>query len=316
MPANLALMDKINWALIGLIGLIVAAWIMFTDFTLEPMSALGSGAAVAGLLMLALFYRFYRPDERIETALSGLAQIVLFSAVAAPLSYCLASLNYPLWDATFHQWDMILGLNWRAYLDYVNAHPVIGMMFNISYISILPQMAVAAAIIGLSGKLAEVRIFVFAVITSGFITILISGFTPAMAMFVHLGLSPQDYPNLAPAAASVHINHMTGLREGTLRLLVLNQSEGIITFPSYHAALGLIMIVAFWAVRWLRWPALVLNLLMIAATPIDGGHYFVDVIAGLIIAAGSLWMAHYVLYHYRPHQTVGIPYETGPETSS
>jgi len=40
----------------------------------------------------------------------------------------------------------------------------------------------------------------------------------------------------------------------------------------------------------LRWFGLALNGLMIAATPIDGSHYFIDVFAGLTIAsyAGSL----------------------------
>ncbi|MGT2485812.1 phosphatase PAP2 family protein [Methylobacterium oryzae CBMB20] len=40
-----------------------------------------------------------------------------------------------------------------------------------------------------------------------------------------------------------------------------------------------------------RIPALLVNGLLIAATPIDGGHYFVDVIAGLIIAALAICAA-------------------------
>jgi len=34
----------------------------------------------------------------------------------------------------------------------------------------------------------------------------------------------------------------------------------------------------------LRWIGAVVNVLMVLATPVDGGHYFIDVIAGVVIA--------------------------------
>jgi membrane-associated phospholipid phosphatase len=124
-----------------------------------------------------------------------------------------------------------------------------------------------------------------AMILAALASILISGMVPAMAMFVQLGLDPAvDFPNLDPAAAFVHVADLEGLRAGTLRVISLRHVEGIITFPSFHAALGVIFARAFWASRWTRWPGLALNGVLIAATPIDGGHYFVDVIAGVIIA--------------------------------
>jgi membrane-associated phospholipid phosphatase len=61
-------------------------------------------------------------------------------------------------------------------------------------------------------------------------------------------------------------------------------AEGIITFPSLHAALAIIMIVAFWPVPVARWIGAVINSLMLAATPINGSHYFIDIVAGVAIA--------------------------------
>jgi hypothetical protein len=57
-----------------------------------------------------------------------------------------------------------------------------------------------------------------------------------------------------------------------------------------HAALGLLFIFALWPVRYIGWISVLLNLTMIAATPVDGSHYFSDVVAGLTIAALS-WIA-------------------------
>jgi membrane-associated phospholipid phosphatase len=41
---------------------------------------------------------------------------------------------------------------------------------------------------------------------------------------------------------------------------------------------------ALWPVRWIRPIAIIANAAMFASTPIDGGHYFIDLIAGFAIA--------------------------------
>jgi membrane-associated phospholipid phosphatase len=81
-----------------------------------------------------------------------------------------------------------------------------------------------------------------------------------------------------------------GLRDGTLHTLHGLRSEGIITFPSLHAGLAVLFAVALWRLRGLRWAALLLNILMLVATPLCGSHYLVDVIAGGALAA-LCWIA-------------------------
>jgi membrane-associated phospholipid phosphatase len=45
-----------------------------------------------------------------------------------------------------------------------------------------------------------------------------------------------------------------------------------------------------WKIPYVRWFGLGLNLAMIAATPIQGSHYLVDVLAGMSIAALSIFI--------------------------
>jgi membrane-associated phospholipid phosphatase len=66
----------------------------------------------------------------------------------------------------------------------------------------------------------------------------------------------------------------------------------VITFPSLHAALAMIITAAVWPVRFLRWPIVVLNAAMLVATPVDGAHYLIDVLAGIAVAALSFAAAH------------------------
>src|SRR5205823_13317355 len=116
------------------------------------------------------------------------------------------------------------------------------------------------------------------------VTIAISTVMPAQGVWGYLHLSALDSPAIVPTTRELHLPVFFGLREGTFRHLVAEGAEGIISFPSLHAALGLLFLFALWPVRYVGWIAALLNVAMIAATPVDGSHYFSDVAAGLTIA--------------------------------
>ena len=283
--------ERAGWALIAATAAVSLAWLPFAPFGLAWPSLLKAMLVACGLIGIAWFYTARRPEPGIATAMMHVAQMTVFTAWGSVLSYLIASLGFPFWDETLHRADLALGLDWRAYLAAVNERPLLGIVYTVAYQSLIPQMIVLIAALSLSGRVEAVRRMMFAAILAGLATIIGSGLMPAMAMFVHLGLTPADFPNLDPAAAFVHVRDMTALRAGELELFDVAKAEGIVTFPSYHAALGLILLAAGWSNPWLRWPFVALNLLLIAATPIDGGHYFVDVAAGLAIAWAALALA-------------------------
>lgn len=273
-----------SWTLI-LVGLLAGlAWLPFTNVSIVPLSLIGPFAAGIACALLAGYYRAFRGEIRLADALDCMGQVMAFMIAGVLLSYLTTTLSFPEQDAFFYALDRSLGLDWLAYLKAVDARPWLGTIFGLAYASILPQIIVLITVLAFSGRGDAARIMVFAMMLSALVSIAISGAVPAVAMFVHLGLTPADYPNLNPGAAFVHVADIKALRSGAPLLVDLSKAEGIITFPSYHAAVALLMLLAGWAHPLLRWPFLVLNLLMIASTPIDGGHYFVDVFAGLGIA--------------------------------
>lgn len=283
--------DLAVWGLIAAILATTVVWLDVAGLRFVWGSATLTICACAGLEALAAFYRTRRPEPRIAATLTGLAQVIAFGACAAPLSYAVAATGGPLWDATFLAWDRALGLDWRAYLAFADGHPRLGFAMTLAYRSLMGQMMLVIILLGFCGRLTRLRQFVVALCLSGTVTVLISGLTPAMANFVHLKLTGADFAHLQPAAAFAHVADLTGLRDGSLRAISLDGLEGIITFPSFHATLGALFLWAFWSLRAARLPALVVNGLLVASTPIDGGHYFVDVIAGLAIAALAIYAA-------------------------
>lgn len=300
-------LEAVTWTLILVAGSAVAGWLGIGQRSLAWGSVAAPALASVFAAGLGLFYRHARPDERLATTLVCLAQLIAFPAIGALLSYLMASLGRPLWDATFLRWDLALGLDWRAHLATLNQHPGLASLLGHAYASILPQMFAVVTVLGLTGRRAALQRFVFAYVLAGLVTIVVSGAMPAMALYVHLGLGPADYPNLAPAAARVHVAAMEALRSGGMPVITLDGSEGLITFPSFHATLSILFMTALWAVPSLRWAGLVVNLGMLAATPVHGGHYYVDVLAGIALAILALLAADAVALRRRRRAREALP---------
>jgi hypothetical protein len=239
-----------------------------------------------GLVIIgaAFFYCHRRPDPRLASALENTAQLIAFAAVAAPLSYLAAAANLPLQDRVLDTIDRALGLDWHALLNLMNASPAIHRMLAVVYLSLTLQMSAAVLALAFSGRLLRLRIYLLSVILAALITIAISALLPAAGAWPYYGLTAADSPHVMPAV-STSWPVFYGLRDGSLRMLVAIGSEGIISFPSLHAALAVILIVALWPVPILRWPTVALNVVILAATPIEGSHYFSDIFAGIGLAA-------------------------------
>jgi membrane-associated phospholipid phosphatase len=248
-------------------------------------------ALVETLLMSASwFYLTIRKDAPLAEALMSAAQIIAFASVAAPLSYVGASAAFPLLDINLAALDHRLGLDWMAWLAIMNAAPLLHAILAGAYASFAVQTTAIVIVLAIAGHTLRLRIFILSFMLLTLVTIAISTVMPAQGVWGYLHLSPLDSPAIVPTTRDLPLPVFFGLRDGTFRHLVAEGAEGIISFPSLHAALGLLFIFALWPVRYIGWISVLLNLAMIAATPVDGSHYFSDVVAGLTIAALS-WIA-------------------------
>jgi membrane-associated phospholipid phosphatase len=131
--------------------------------------------------------------------------------------------------------------------------------------------------------------FILALCATTLVVIGISVLMPAQGEWGYRQLSLSNSLVVLPTVRDLPLPVFFGPRDGTYRQLIADNAEGIISFPSLHAALGLLFIFALWPVRRLRWPAFTLNAVMIGATPVEGSHYFADVLAGMAIAAACWW---------------------------
>ena len=72
-----------------------------------------------------------------------------------------------------------------------------------------------------------------------------------------------------------------------LPLLALH---GLITFPSYHAAMAVLLSWVYRGQVGMFTIACLLNAAMLLSVPVHGGHYLVDVISGCAVAAIAIFL--------------------------
>ncbi len=136
-----------------------------------------------------------------------------------------------------------------------------------------------------TGKTIHAYRFIAAFVVALFTTDLLLAIVPGKSAAALL--LPSGAPH-APASGLRHIPIIEHLRAGTLGPVDIGHLDGLIAFPSFHSAAAVLFAFAAWPVRWLRIPSLLLNALMLAATPIQGGHYFADTIGGICVALGAI----------------------------
>jgi membrane-associated phospholipid phosphatase len=286
--AVLRRLDRLIWAVVAVVAAMVLAAPFVSNFYIDWATFAPPAASCVALLGGAWFYRDLRRDPKLASGLECTAQVIAFAAVGAPLSYLAAAIGgaLPLTDPVFDAIDRAMGFDWMAMLGWMNEASAIFNTLRLIYGSLLPQMALAVLCLAFTGRLLWLRVYTLAFLIAALVTIGISAVLPAAGAWLHYELTPAD-ARVVPVVSTVW-PVFTGLRDGSVRALVALGAEGVITFPSLHAALAVIMIAALWPIRILRWVVLALNLTMLVATPIDGAHYLIDVIAGIAIAALSL----------------------------
>jgi hypothetical protein len=122
----------------------------------------------------------------------------------------------------------------------------------------------------------------------------VSALVPAIGVFQQIGVDPAQFANIDPRAYLAQQRDLGPVRDGLLRELDLLNLAGIVTFPSFHACSAVLYAWALWPVWWARPVGIIANGAMLASTPVDGGHYFIDLIAGIAVAIVAIAVARAV----------------------
>ncbi len=271
--------DPLLWAALAGLAVGTAALCQILGISIEG----GSIQYVAGLVMLAAGCAtrgVFQSRANVATLLETLAAFIVFPAIFAPLSYAATRSPFPPIDATLRAADLLAGFDAAWWHDVVASHPAMHWINNVIYMAMVPQSILAIFVLpmvgnGLRGfsllRVSALSLFVMDVITYLLPAI---GTIPGSQTWYPdwLALRQLDVPFITTAS---HV-------------------DGIVSFPSFHAAMGLILAYHLRGMGMFSWFLVALNALMVLATPAGGYHYLTDVVAGLAIAAAAIALVRYI----------------------
>jgi PAP2 superfamily len=282
---------SLNWIPLSVLALVLGACLAASRFSLEVESVLLKAILTAATLIIAGHYMILQKwGPRPAFIFVSIGQLKILFVLISPLMYIAASAAFPLQDATFAHWDQLLGLDWTAYYDFITARPTVVRYAYFFYAMIgWPALGVPL-ILGFTKNYARLQNFVMACILTVCAAVVVSSLAPAFGTYHQYSL-PTDFSGFRATGYLVQIDRLPVVRDGSLRVLNISALGGIITFPSFHAAAAILNLWGFWGVWWMRPLSLIASVGMIMATPLIGGHYFVDVLAGVSLAALAIAVA-------------------------
>jgi membrane-associated phospholipid phosphatase len=240
-------------------------------------------------LAVSCCYRRLRPDPWISFSTEACAQLTLVLSLGSALSYPLATAGFPYCDALLNGADRWMRLDWRTYLHFINNNPTLAVLTWLAYRSMLFQFTVLALVLVAASRVMRLQQYVLANGLALCLALAVFTIMPAGGIYSFLQIQPAEFANLSPIMTHNQTLLLDALRTG--QQTRVEQMEGLITFPSFHAVWAILFAWGFYPIKQLRFGAIMLNLFVIASTPIQGAHYFIDVVGGAAVAGIAIYAA-------------------------
>ena len=269
----MALLRLIVW--IGVAGIAGADLAMAAEHGWALVNWWRLALPCAILATIALGYSISGRSPRIVALATCLLLWSVFAVSSAVLAYFAALRAGPLYDNTFAAADAALGFDWPAWSGFVDGSGAFRLMLALAYGSFMPQLVLTAVYFCYRAMDDRNYELLAGSIVGLLITVAVFSFLPALG------------PCPAPEAYDHYLPVLVGLRTGEFASVDVSSIKGIVCFPSYHAAIAVLCTYAHRQSR-LFLPVGGLNAVMLLSIPSEGGHYLIDVVAGVSVAVVSI----------------------------
>lgn len=227
-----------------------------------------------------LIYTYYRPDVRIGSTCGILAVLPVAILLAAIISHTGLKFGAPYTDDALSKADLMLGIYAPAITLMFAKHPEIASLLALIYNTSLPVCVVCGLALAAFGHTSRAHELAFAFTFCLLFASTVSIFLPALGSTVYHGI--EGVVGLPSSAGNFHMATVAYYRDDPTAIFDLRKTQGIVTFPSFHMVMAILVPYAIRGRGIVTWFAVGWGLLVTVSSVVIGGHYIVDLLGGAI----------------------------------
>jgi membrane-associated phospholipid phosphatase len=245
---------------------------------------------VCAAFLIALWARLAVPRAvRFQCVLEAAVATIVIGLSLACLSYAGAAIDLPLRDAEIIWIDRQFGFDWSSVMARLDRCPLLAAILDGAYATFTTQLVGTVFLLAVTTRMRELDCFFVSFVCASTIAEGISVVIPTLGPMPVLA-SGAHFANL-PSIGRTSAGIMLALRAGELRMIDFEALNGIISFPSLHAAVAILVP---YALRWnklLFWPIAALDVVMLVSSVPSGNHYLADALCGAAIGVVAILSA-------------------------
>jgi hypothetical protein len=278
---------RASWIAIAL-GFPVALLTVFTSGIGMALDSVAPLACLVAMLVAAeVIYTRFRPDVRIGATCGTLAVLTIASLLAAVISHTSLRFGFPYIDNALSKADMVLGIYAPAIVLTFAEHPDFARLLALIYNTSLPVCIVCGLVLAACGRTSRAHELAFAFTFCILFASTVSIFFPALGSTVYHDI--EGLAGLPSAAGNFHMATVAYYRDDPMATFDLGKLQGIVTFPSFHIVMAIMVPYAIRGTGIATWFAAAWAVLVTISAVVIGGHYIVDLLAGAITWSIAIW---------------------------
>ncbi|MCE4061957.1 phosphatase PAP2 family protein [Pandoraea sputorum] len=236
---------------------------------------------------------------KLSLTLFGFGYLGVFSYAGVALQDLSVAAGFDVVDDLLNKSDAALGFRWPLAYDFFTRHEWLNAVLSTAYQSYKFQVGGILLLLSLTKNVEDLAEYLLLFVVVAVVTIAIATLIPATNPYYYFGIASVE--DVTPWS------QFYGLRDGSLIDIDLANSQGIVSFPSLHTAHAIVFAYVLRHIKYLNVTAICVNVIMIVSALPFGGHYLVDVLAGLMLGLGTILLWRRWSLHIRARQLDGLP---------
>jgi len=284
-------LNRILFAVSAGVALVDAAWLLLGHFQIDAVNYALLLVLVPPLAAAAWFYGSIRREPALSAMLAAAGFLILFSAATCLLSYLALTIAGPRIDVPLAALDRAIGFDWPSVMRLASEHTTITKYLGFAYLSVMPQIVVMIFVLGWTGRGADLYGLCLALAAGALLCIAVWTLAPSFGAFSVYTLPVDVSRHLGLALDGAYGRELARMLHDGPGFISPRELRGIIGFPSYHTVQALVLVWYARRVPVLCWVSLALNLTVLVAVPVHGGHHLLDLFGGIGVSAAAIFIA-------------------------